>query len=50
MGGRVDGSGVIIKLKSIQLQLQLPAGTKLGNNIVSGFWKVIIITCKMCRV
>ena len=34
-GGRVDGwvdcSRVIIKLNSVQLQLQLPAGTELGN-------------------
>ena len=31
-GGRVDCSGLIIKLNSVQLQLQLPAGTELGNN------------------
>ena len=31
MVGWVDCSGVIIKLKSVQLQLQLPAGTELGN-------------------
>ena len=24
--------GVIIKLNSVQLQMQLPAGTELGNN------------------
>ena len=27
------GSGVIIKLNSVQLQLQLPAGTELGKNV-----------------
>jgi hypothetical protein len=32
LGGRgVDCSGVIIKLNSVQLQLQLPAGTELGK-------------------
>ena len=32
VGGWVGGcSGVIIKLNSVQLQLQLPAGTELGN-------------------
>ena len=31
MGRWVDRSGVIIKLNSVQLQLQLPAGTELGN-------------------
>ena len=25
-------SGVIIRLNSVQLQMQLPAGTELGNN------------------
>ena len=35
--GQVDCSGVIIKLNSVQLQLQLqlPAGTELGNFIIS---------------
>jgi hypothetical protein len=31
----VDCSGVIIKLNSVQLQLQLPAGTELGKNYKS---------------
>jgi hypothetical protein len=31
VGGWVDCSGVIIKLNSVQLQLQLPAGTELGK-------------------
>jgi hypothetical protein len=33
--GWVDCSGVIIKLNSVQLQLQLPAGTELGNTDIT---------------
>ena len=33
MGGWLGGSGVIIKLNSVQLQLQLQAGTELGKNV-----------------
>ena len=32
-GGRGDCSRVILKLNSVQLQLQLPAGTELGKNV-----------------
>ena len=32
LGGWVGGRTVIIRLNSVQLQLQLPAGTELGNN------------------
>ena len=38
-GGRTDCLGVIIKLNSVQLQLQLPAGTELGN-IISRVWNM----------
>ena len=31
----MNGSGVIIKLNSVKLQVQLPAGTELGDIIVS---------------
>jgi hypothetical protein len=40
LGGWVAGwvggcSGVIIRLNSVQLQMQLPAGTELGNKMAS---------------
>ena len=36
LGGWLGGRTVIIRLNSVQLQLQLPAGTELGNNHTHG--------------
>jgi hypothetical protein len=47
VGGWVDGltdcSGVIIKLNSVQLQLQLPAGTELGKTICQQQSTIILL-------
>jgi hypothetical protein len=55
VGGRVDCSRVIIKLNSVQLQLQLPAGTELGkktgcSSILPGKKRRRVLFSKMCEI